>query len=328
MVRVLVETGDIESDLLEDNPIPEKDILRVRTSNVLERIDKLREEGMFRDLLSPPYDDNEIEAAIGHLHEAHERREEEAEESWKETIRDAEIPEPRKTRLRENLSTEILSNFKLRKIFESVGWIGTADEAPAEVEIESYVLGRPSYPKRVFVDDPYVAQNLNTSRISSQIASNATQCWIDAFDSTELSLPERTGIAEFLVDQVGTSDVMCFIVDIGDERRNIFDSEDFSYRSEEAERELSDVATAGHLAGVPVITTGLDDAKAVVIDETSKTVYDRTGEGPLSIEVILGTEWQDRHPNAFSEGGDPELVVVVEVEYSFGTSGSGITVIR
>jgi hypothetical protein len=328
MVRVLVETGDIESDLLEDNPIPEKDILRVRTSNVLERIDNLREEGTFRDLLSPPYDDNEIEAAIGHLHEAHERREEEAEESWKETIRDAEIPEPRKTRLRENLSTEILSNFKLRKIFDSVGWIGTVDEAPAEVEIESYVLGRPSYPKRVFVDDPYVAQNLNTSRISSQIASNATQCWIDAFDSTELSLPERTGIAEFLVDQVGTSDVMCFIVDIGDERRNIFDSEDFSYRSEEAEGELSDVATAGYLAGVPVITTGLDDAKAVVIDETAKTVYDRTGEGPLSIEVILGTEWQDRHPNAFSEDGDPELVVVVEVKYSFGTSGSGITVIR
>lgn len=328
MVRVIVEMGDIKSNLLDDNPIPQKDILRMRTSDVLERIDDLSQKGTFRDLLSPPYDDDKIETAIRQLYAAHERREEEAEESWKETIRNAEIPESRKISLRKSMSTEILSNFKLRKIFDSVGWIGTVDERPAEVEINSHVLGRPYYPKRVFVDDPYVAQNLNTSRISSKIASNATRRWIESFDSTDLSLPDGIDIAEFLVNQVGTSEVMCFIVDIGDDRRNIVDSDNFSYRSEEAEVELSNVATAGYLDGIPVITTNLDHAKAVVIDETKKAVYDRTGEGPLSIEVISGVEWENRHPDAVSEDDDPELFVVVEVKYSFGTSGSGITVIR
>lgn len=328
IVRVLVETGDIESDLLEENPIPAKDILRVRTSRILEKIEQLREEDVFQEFLSPPFSDNDIDTAVAQLYEAHEQRETDAEENWEETLRNAEIPESRKTQFRESLSTEILSNFELRKAFDSLGWIGTQDEAPDDIEIESYVLGRSSYPKRVFVDDPHVSQHLNTSRISSQLASNATQSWVDAFDSTELSLPNQSNIAEFLVEQVGTSDMLCYIVDIGDERRDIVDSDEFSYRSEQGEEQLSDIAVTGYLAGTPVITTRLGDARAIVVDESTKTVYDRLDGGPLSIDVMSGEEWQQRHPETVSEDSDIELDVIVEVEYSFGVSGGGITVIQ
>ena len=326
MVRVLLETGDIESDLLDENPIPVEDILRVRTSRILEKIEQLRGKDIFQEFLSPPFSNEDIEMAVDHLYEAHEQRETEAEANWEETLRDTEIPESRKTQFRESLSTETLSSFELRKVFDSLGWIGRQDEAPDGVVIESYVLGRPSYPKRVFVDDPYVSQHLNTSQISSQIATNATQSWVDAFVSTELPLPNQSNIAEFLVEQVDTSNALCYIVDIGDERRDIVDSEHFSYRSEQGEEPLSDVAKTGYLAGTPVITTRLGEAKAIVIDESTKTVYDRLDGGPLSIEVISGEEWQQRHP--VSEDSDIELDVIVEVEYSFGVSGGGITVVQ
>jgi hypothetical protein len=226
------------------------------------------------------------------------------------------------------LSTEILSSFELRKVFDSLGWIERQDEVPDGVEIETYVLGRPSYPKRVFVDDPYVSQHLNTSQISSQIATNATQSWLDAFDSTELSLPDQSNIVEFLVGQVDTSNALCYIVDIGDERRDIVDSEHFSHRSEQGEEPLSDIAKTGYLAGTPVITTRLGEAKAIVIDESKKTVYDRLDVGPLSIDIISGEEWRQRHPETVSEDSDIELNVIVEVMYSFGLSGRGVTVVR
>lgn len=328
MVRVLVETGDIESDLLDENPIPIEDILRVRTSRISEKIDQLRGEDIFQEFLSPPFSDEDIEMAVDQLYEAHEQRETEAEANWVETLRDTEIPESRKTQFRQGMSTEILSSFELRKVFDSLGWVGRQDEAPDGVEIESYVLGRPSYPKRVFVDDPYVSQHLNTSQITSQIATNATQSWVDAFDSTELSLADQSNIAKYLVEQVDTSDALCYIVDIGDERRDIVDSEEFSYRTEQGDELFSDIAVTGYLAGTPVITTRLGDAKALVIDESTKTVYDRLDGGPLSIDVISGEEWQQRHPETVPEDSDIELDVIVEVEYSFGVSGGGITVIQ
>jgi hypothetical protein len=328
MVRVLVETGDIESDLLEENPIPIEDVLRVRTSRILEKIEQLRGEDIFQEFLSPPFSDEDIEMATDQLYEAHEQRETEAEANWEETLRDTDIPESRKTQFRESLSTEILSSFELRKVFDSLGWIERQDEVPDGVEIESYVLGRPSYPKRVFVDDPYVSQHLNTSQISSQIATNATQSWLDAFDSTELSLPDQSNIVEFLVGQVDTSNALCYIVDIGDERRDIVDSEHFSHRSEQGEEPLSDIAKTGYLAGTPVITTRLGEAKAIVIDKSKKTVYDRLDVGPLSIDIISGEEWRQRHPETVSEDSDIELNVIVEVMYSFGLSGRGVTVVQ
>jgi hypothetical protein len=61
MVRVLVETGDIESDLLEENPIPIEDVLRVRTSRILEKIGQLRGEDIFQEFLSPPFSDETLE---------------------------------------------------------------------------------------------------------------------------------------------------------------------------------------------------------------------------------------------------------------------------
>jgi len=328
MVRVLVETGDIKSALLDKNSIPVEDILRVRTSRILEKIEQLRGEDIFQEFLSPPFNDDDIEMAVDQLYEAHEQREIEAEADWEETLRDTEIPESRKTHFRESLSTEILSSFELRKVFDSLGWIRRQDEAPDGVEIGSYVLGRSSYPKRVFVDDPYVSQHLNTSQISSKIATNATQSWIDAFDSTEFSLSGQSNIAEFLVEQVDMSNVLCYIVDIGDERRDIVDSEYFSYRSEQGDEPYSDIAKTGYLAGTPVITTRLGEAKAIVIDGSIKTVYDRLDGGPLSINIISGKEWRQRHPETVSEDSDIELDVIVEVEYSFGINGGGITVVE
>ena len=328
MTRVILENENLEDSLIDENPIPMEDILRVRTSRILDVIGQLQEHDTFHELLSPPFSDDEIASAVQQLHEAHEQRRADAEASWETTIRNTEIPESRKIDFRENLSSDILSNFPLHEVFESLEWTNTQDEAPDRVEINSHVLGRLSFQKRTFIDDPYVSQHLNTSQISSQLAAKATETWLEAFGSTELSISEHTDVAESLIEHASSTSVVCFIVDIGDERRTVINSEDFSHHLDGGEELLSNVAIAGYLAEVPVITTPLRDAKAIIINDGPKTVYEQVGSNPFSINIIPGDEWQQRHPNSNTENSDPELSLIVEVEYSFGVQGDGVFVVR